>query len=141
MINKVLFSSESDEYETPQYLFDYYNNIYHFNLDVCASRDNHKCNLYYDKNENGLLKTWHGYSVWCNPPYSNIYKWVQKCYFENLMNNVNIVLLIPARTDTKYFHEYIYNKHEIKFIKGRLKFNNMKTAAPFPSMIVIFHSR
>ncbi len=84
-----------------------------------------------------LNKAGGGYRVFCNPPYGReIYKWVEKAYIEN-KNGTFIVMLLPARTDTKWFHEFIYKKHEIRFIKGRLKFNDGKENAPFPSMIVI----
>ena len=76
--------------------------------------------------------------MFCNPPYGReISKWVEKAYLENKNNNTFVVMLLPARTDTKWFHDYIYNKHEIIFIKGRLKFNDGKQPAPFPSMLVI----
>lgn len=78
--------------------------------------------------------------MFCNPPYSKIADWVKKCYTESLKPNTTVVMLIPARTDTKYFHGYIYHRAEIRFIKGRLKFNDGKGSAPFPSMIVIFRS-
>ena len=99
------------------------------------------------KKENGLEKTWKDEVVFCNPPYGReISKWVKKCYLENLLNNTLIVLLIPARPDTLYFHEYIYNKPyvDIIFIKGRLKFeiNGVaQNSAPFPSMLVIFNKK
>lgn len=80
-----------------------------------------------------------GESVFCNPPYGKeMYKWVEKCYFEGRKERTTVVLLIPARTDTKYFHDFIIHRTEIRFIKGRLKFGNSKNAAPFPSMLVIF---
>lgn len=81
-----------------------------------------------------------GYTVFCNPPYGRqIYDWVKKCYQESKKPNTTVVMLIPARTDTKYFHEFIYHQaKEIRFIKGRLKFGSAKNSAPFPSMIVIF---
>ena len=80
-----------------------------------------------------------GESVFCNPPYGKeMYKWVEKCYFEGRKEHTTVVLLIPARTDTKYFHDFIIHRTEIRFIKGRLKFGNSKNAAPFPSMLVIF---
>lgn len=87
-----------------------------------------------------LRKTGGGYVVFCNPPYGRkIYDWVKKCYEESQKPNTTVVLLIPARTDTRYFHEFIYHKaKEIRFIKGRLKFGNSKAGAPFPSMIVVF---
>ena len=81
-----------------------------------------------------------GYIVFCNPPYSNISAWVKKAYYESFKPETVIVLLIPARTDTKYFQEYIYHRAEIRFIKGRLKFGDSKNAAPFPSMVVIFRA-
>ena len=83
-----------------------------------------------------------GERVFCNPPYGReIGKWVQKSFEESKKKNTLVVMLIPARTDTKYFHDYIYGKAEIRFIRGRLKFGNAKTAAPFPSMVVIFRSK
>lgn len=81
-----------------------------------------------------------GANVFCNPPYGKkISAWVQKCYEESRKPNTLVVLLIPARTDTAYFHDYIYHKaREIRFVRGRLKFGNAKQSAPFPSMVVIF---
>lgn len=79
-----------------------------------------------------------GDTVFVNPPYSEISKWVAKCYYEGCKDNTTVVLLIPSRTDTKYFHNYIMHRAEIRFIKGRLKFNDGKGNAPFPSMLVIF---
>lgn len=77
--------------------------------------------------------------MFCNPPYGKeLPLWVKKCYEEHVKYGTTIVMLIPARTDTRYFHEYIYNKSEIRFIRGRLKFNDCKQSAPFPSMLVIF---
>ena len=94
---------------------------------------------YFTKEDDGLTKNWSGERVFCNPPYGReIPYWVKKCYEENKLNNTFIVMLIPARTDTSYFHDYIYNKQEIRFIRGRLKFNDGKNPAPFPSMVVIF---
>lgn len=77
--------------------------------------------------------------MFCNPPYGKeISKWVEKCSNEAKKPNTKVVMLIPARTDTSYFHDFIYNKAEIRFIRGRVKFGNSKQGAPFPSMIVIF---
>lgn len=76
--------------------------------------------------------------MFCNPPYSHIKEWVEKCYREAQADNTLVVLLIPSRTDTKYFHDFILNRAEIRFIKGRLKFGGHSNSAPFPSMIVIF---
>ena len=78
--------------------------------------------------------------MFCNPPYSEIKKWVQKSYFESLRPGTIVVMLIPARTDTTYFHNYIWNRSEVRFIKGRLRYSNSKHNCPFPSMIVIFRA-
>lgn len=139
-MNDVLFSSKSVVWETPQDLFDKLNEEFHFDLDVCALPENAKCERYYTPEDDGLLQPWNGV-CWCNPPYGRtIGKWVQKAY-ETFAGGGTVVMLLPARTDTKWFHEYIYNKAEIRFIKGRLKFGNSKNAAPFPSMIVVFDGK
>lgn len=133
-----MFSSKSDEWSTPQDFYDKLNNEFHFTLDPCATNENHKSEKYYTLSDDGLNQDWRGETVFVNPPYSKIKDWVKKCYEEGLKANTMVVMLIPARTDTKYFHEYIYHQAEIRFIKGRLKFGGCKNAAPFPSMIVIF---
>ena len=137
-MNEVLFSSKSDEWATPQYIFDKLNEEFHFTLDPCASADNHKCEKYYTKEQDGLTKNWGGCNVFCNPPYSKIGDWVEKAYRETRQDNTVVVLLIPARTDTRYFHDFIYQRSEIRFVKGRLKFGDSQNSAPFPSMVVIF---
>lgn len=139
MNTDVMFSSRSDEWETPQAFFDELNREFQFTLDPCADKYNHKCQAYYTKEQNGLMQDWEGERVFCNPPYGReIDKWVKKSFYESRKKNTLVVMLIPARTDTKYFHEFIYGKAEIRFIRGRLKFGKAKNAAPFPSMVVIF---
>lgn len=138
MFNKVFFSKKSDEWETPISLFNELNQEFHFTLDPCANEFNYKCLKYFTINDNGLIQDWSNEIVFCNPPYSNIKVWVKKC-FEEYQKGTTIVLLIPSRTDTKYFHEYIYKFAELRFIKGRLHFNNSKNGAPFPSMLCIFN--
>lgn len=140
-MNNVIFSSASDEWATPQNVYDQLNAEFHFNLDPCATHENHKCNRYFTKEQNGLNQWWGvGTVAFVNPPYSEISAWVKKCYYESLNPKSIVVMLIPARTDTKYFHDYIYNRSEIRFLKGRLKFGDSKNPAPFPSMVVIFRS-
>lgn len=138
MDTEVMFSSKSDEWATPQTFFDEVNKEFNFNLDVCATEENHKCDKYYTMHDDGLSKKWGGHTVWCNPPYSEIDKWVAKAFYETRNDNTTVVLLIPSRTDTRYFHNYIYQRSEIRFVKGRLKFGDGKNSAPFPSMLVIF---
>ncbi len=145
-----MFSSRSDEWETPQDLFDNLDNVFNFTLDPCATNTNYKCNKYYTIKDNGLSKSWAGEMVFVNPPYGNKLKeWVKKCYQES--KHADIVLLMPARTDTRYQHDYIFKYAKaICYIKGRLKFENRLlpswkadgshklSSAPFPSQIVVF---
>lgn len=139
MINQSLFSSANIEWATPQEVFDKLNEEFHFTLDPCALPSNAKCAKFYTPSEDGLAQNWEGESVFCNPPYGRqLEAWVRKCREESWKQKTKVVMLIPARTDTKWFHEHIYNKAEIRFIKGRLKFGGSKNYAPFPSMIVIF---
>lgn len=134
---KAYFTSNSDEWETPQALFDELDEEFHFNLDPCATPSTAKCEKYYTASDNGLTRSWGGYRVFCNPPYSEISNWVEKCYREGIKDNTVVVMLIPSRTDTRYFHNFIYQRAEVRFVRGRVKFGG-KSNAPFPSMIVIF---
>lgn len=140
MNNAVMFSSRTDQWATPQWFFDMLNEEFGFTLDPCADDYNHKCKKYFTKEDNGLLKSWDGEKVFCNPPYGReITSWVEKCFTEVKDGScVLAVMLIPARTDTRWFHKYIYQKAEVRFLKGRLKFGDSKNSAPFPSMVVVF---
>lgn len=138
MNKEVMFSSKSDEWSTPQDVFDLLDQEFNFNLDPCANADNHKCEKWFSKEDDGLSMSWGGYTVFCNPPYSQIARWVEKAFDEGHKDNTTVVLLIPARTDTRYFHNFIYGRSEIRFIRGRLKFGEAVNSAPFPSMVVIF---
>ena len=133
----MLFSSKTDMWETPKWLFDELDNEFHFELDVCATVENAKCLSFYTKEQDGLTLPWTGV-CWCNPPYGKeIGKWVEKAH-RSATEGATVVMLVPSRTDTKWFHEFAYKKAEIRFIKGRLKFGDSKNSAPFPSMILIF---
>lgn len=140
MNTEVMFSSKSELWETPQKFFDELNEQFHFDLDPCATKDNAKCSQFFTPEIDGLKQDWGGHKVFCNPPYGRkLYDWVKKAYDESRKDNTTVVMLIPARTDTRYFHEYIYHKaKEIRFIRGRLKFGGSKNSAPFPSMVVVF---
>lgn len=138
-MNPALFSSATDLWATPQDFFDKLNSEFGFTLDPCATKANAKCGKYYTKEEDGLQQDWGGHVVFCNPPYGReLPKWVEKAYNESKKPGTTVVMLIPARTDTRYFHDYIYHKAEIRFLKGRLKFGDSKNSAPFPSMVVIY---
>lgn len=155
MVDAALFSSDKTIWETPRDLFEELDEEFQFDLDAAASDNNKLCMMYYDEEGDGLVYPWYVpgkiETVWVNPPYGRgiTGKWVKKAY-EEWQKGTTVVMLLPARTDTKWFHSYIYNKPgvEIRFIKGRLKFtlngepirdkNGRPTGAPFPSMIVIF---
>ena len=137
MNTAVMFSSNTDMWATPQDFFDVINKEFNFTVDVCATAENTKCSLFFTPEQDGLKQKWEGI-CYMNPPYGrSIGKWIQKAYNSSKEGAV-VVGLLPARTDTKWFHEYIYNKAEIRFIKGRLKFGGCKNSAPFPSMVVIW---
>jgi phage N-6-adenine-methyltransferase len=132
----VHFSSKSDNWRTPEWLFRALNEEFKFDVDVCASAKNAQLPVFYDKQTNGLKQKWTG-SCWMNQPYGRrIGKWLQKAYVSARRNNAIVVCLIPARTDTRYWHRYCA-KAEVRFLKGRLKFNNAGPA-PFPSAVVVF---
>lgn len=131
---KPLFSSKTDDWETPDALFKALDAEFKFTTDVCATRSNAKCKHFYSPEQNGLAQKWEGV-CWCNPPYGReIKNWVKK----GSKADCTVVMLLPARTDTSWFHDYILDRAEIRFIRGRIKFSNSNNGAPFPSMIVIF---
>ena len=126
MITKGMLTSNKDDWETPQDLFDKLNSFYGFTLDACASPQNAKCKKYYTKEQNSLVQDWNNDRVWCNPPYGKeIAKFVRKAALSSSL----VVMLLPARTDTKYFHEYIYNKQTIYFLKGSLRTHEAEASA------------
>ena len=134
-----MFSSRTDEWGTPSVIFSQLDAEFHFDLDPCSTHENAKCKDHYTIEDDGLTKNWGGRRVFCNPPYSKAKEWVAKCYEESLKPDTLVVMLIPARTDTSYFHDYIYHRgREIRFLRGRLHYNDSKQGAPFPSMVVVF---
>lgn len=137
MLTSGLTSSNTDEWATPQDLFDKLDATFHFTLDPCATPENTKCAKFYTKGQDGLKQDWGGAVIWCNPPYGReIGKWIQKCAEHRGV----AVMLIPARTDTRWWHSYIDKNPDahVYFLKGRLKFGDGKNPAPFPSAIVVY---
>ena len=131
----VHFSSATDLWATPQDFFDKLDAEFGFDWDVCATHDNAKCRQYFTKIQNGLRQPWTGI-CWMNPPYGReIGKWMQKAY-ESSLQGATVVCLVPARTDTAWWHDYAA-KGEVRFIRGRLKFGDAKNSAPFPSAVVV----
>ncbi len=132
-----MFTSRTEEWETPQYVFNALNDEFHFELDVCATFENRKCGVYFNKDDNGLTMEWAG-TCWMNPPYGKqIYAWMQKAYEES-QRGATVVCLVHARTDTRWWHDWAMKASEIRFVRGRLRFGDGKQGAPFPSCIVIF---
>lgn len=139
MNTDLMFSSATDLWSTPQDFFDKLNAEFNFELDVCATHENHKCEHYFVESDDGLAQAWKG-TCWMNPPYGReIGKWVKKAYQESHLG-CKVVCLLPARTDTAWWHDYCV-KGEIRFIRGRLKFGGQKNSAPFPSAVVIFEAQ
>ena len=133
--------SDRTDWETPRELFDRLNAFWHFDLDAAASDTNHLCVDYYTKETDGLAHSWAGRRVWCNPPYGKqIADWTRKAYEETRDGQTLVIMLIPARTDTRWYHDYIQDHAaEVKFIRGRLKYTLggvAQNSAPFPSMLV-----
>lgn len=133
------FMSEKQDWATPQAFFDYWNETYQFTLDAAASHDNAKCDRYFTEDDDALTKDWDGV-VWCNPPYGHgIGKWVRKGYEES-QKGATVVMLIPARTETQWWHSYVMKADHIVLIRGRMRFGDSTINAPFPSCVVIFNS-
>ena len=141
----VHFSSKSDEWATPDYLYNRLHAEFNSDLDPCATHETRKCARHFSPIEDGLSRDWGSSTVFCNPPYSALRAWIQKAHSASV-KGATVVMLIPARTDTKAFHKYIWDekKHcprpwvEVRFLQGRLKFKSAANSAPFPSMIVVF---
>jgi len=137
---QTMFSSKTGNWATPQEFFDKLSwRFGPFDLDPCASPHNTKCSNFFTEAENGLTKDWGESTVFVNPPYGRgIDKWIEKAYNEAKKLDTKVVMLIPARTDTKYWHKYVMKASEIYFVKGRLKFGDSENCAPFPSAVVVF---
>lgn len=142
-VNQGMFTSRTDEWSTPPEFFAAMDEEFGFTLDVCASAENAKCRRYFSREDDGLSRNWHG-TAWMNPPYGRgISKWVEKAW-RSAGLGATVVCLIPARTDTAYWHDYVMQATEIRFIRGRLHFADGQSPesiahnAPFPSCVVVF---
>ena len=142
--DKVEKSLASTVWETPPEVFDPINREFKFTLDVCADRNNTKCELFYDEQTNGLIQDWSDNVCWCNPPYGNdVRKWVKKAIIES-EKGVTTVLLIPCKTNTNWWHDLVIPKAEVRFLRGRVKFIKdsiqTKQALPWPLAFVIYRA-
>lgn len=136
---KPMISSKTNEWSTPQSLFDMLHEEFLFSLDPCATHENHKCDKYFTLEDDGLSKSWVGHNVFMNPPYGgHTGKWLMKAV-DSARDGATVVCLIVSSTDRSYWHEIIYPfSNEIRFMRGRVKFGDSKSTAPFASAIVIF---
>ena len=143
-IPSVHFSSATNEWETPDEFFEELDKRFKFTLDPCCTHKSAKCKKHFTLSENGLNQDWSRDVVFMNPPYGReIGKWVRKAYEES-KKGATVVCLIPARTDTSYWHDYIFGKAKIEFLRGRIKFQNgnqQPNSAPFPSAVVIYEPK
>ena len=156
-LSRIHFSSKKDEWETPQGFFDALNKEFNFTLDAAATRSNAKCNRFLcagslDLDWASIAKCQtdgHTGAVWLNPPYGRqIGRWLAKAQ-TTAKQGTTVVCLLPARTDTKWWHEYVWDgrRHrpykgvEVRLIQGRLKFGGNKDPAPFPSVVVVFRGQ
>ena len=135
----VHYSSKTNEWSTPQDFFDELDKEFNFTLDPCSTSENAKCAKYFTVEDDGLKQDWSNDVVFMNPPYGRgIKHWIKKAYEEH-MKGATVVCLIPSRTDTTYWHDYIFGKaSDIRFLRGRLKFGDSKNSAPFPSAVIIY---
>lgn len=141
MITDGMMSSLTPEWATPQDFFDALNDEFGFTLDVCATPENAKCERYFTKEDDGLSQSWVGEVCYMNPPYGRqIHKWMAKARYEAEFNGATVVCLVPARTDTRWWHDHAMTvwPQGIRLIKGRLKFGESKQGAPFPSAVIVF---
>jgi site-specific DNA-methyltransferase (adenine-specific) len=136
-MNEVHFSSATPEWATPQWLFDALDAEFQFTLDPFATAENAKCKRFYTREDNGLLKSWAGETVFMNPPYGEeIGQCMAKAHGAAMHDGATCVCLVPARTDTAWWHNYAM-KHEVRLLRGRLKFGDAIADAPFPSAIIV----
>jgi phage N-6-adenine-methyltransferase len=140
MNRELHFSTGNDEWETPAKLFHHLDSEFHFTLDPCATSENAKVKKYFTKEQNGLYRSWCGEKVFMNPPYSRLAQWMAKAFSAARDDGATVVCLVPSRTDVRWWHRYAM-KGEMRFIQGRLQFNNHKNSAPFPSSIVVFRPK
>jgi len=137
-MNRILYSSATDEWATPRSFFAKLHRRYKFTLDPCATSDNACCPLYFTKADDGLKQDWGTYRIFCNPPYGRtLGAWARKS-FEASQRGALVVLLVPARTDTAWFHDWVWGKAKVEFIRRRVRFGNAEASAPFPSMLAVY---
>ena len=139
-LQEAMVSSKSNEWETPQSLFNELDREFHFTLDPCATKENAKCGKFYTKQDDGLKQLWANERVFMNPPYGgNTGRWIEKAWYES-GNGAIVVCLIVSATDRSYWHDYIFPfASEIRWLRGRVTFGDAQSSAPFASAILVFN--
>lgn len=138
LITEGMFTSRTDEWSTPQAFFDRLNWEFNFELDPCATPENAKCRRYYTKADDGLSQPWAPWRTFVNPPFGRtLGLWVEKACRESQRGAI-VVALLPARTDTRWFHNWCWQASGIRLVKGRLKYGGAENSAPFPTMVVVW---
>ncbi|MGR2662447.1 DNA N-6-adenine-methyltransferase [Chromobacterium haemolyticum] len=136
--DSVHFSTGDYEWPTPQALFDQLNAEFGFTIDVCATAKNAKCTKFYTQVDDGLAQNWAGEVVWMNPPFGHEIKlWMAKAYRSSL-DGALVVCLVPARTDTRWWHRVVMKASEVRVLDKRLRFDGGNHKAPFPAVVVVF---
>lgn len=139
---RMLFTSDSDEWATPQVLVNWLNQTFTFTLDAASTHENAKCERHFTIEDDGLSQSWAGERVWLNPPYSQISPWMKKAYESARDDRSTVVCLVAARTDTRWWQDWVKGKaNEVEFLAGRVTFSRPgkdANTAPFPSAIVIY---
>ena len=137
-LNQGMMTSNSDEWTTPSALFRALDRRFGFELDPAATKENALCPMFFTEAENGLVKSWKPWRTFVNPPYSHVADWMWKCSSESEKGCPLICALIPARTDTRWWHDFVKTADLIHFLKGRLKFGDGAGSAPFPSALAFW---
>jgi len=132
--------TQKDKWETPGHIYNKLNQEFNFTLDPCCEPNTAKCAKYYTMEDDGLSKSWEGETVFVNPPYSagNIDRWTRKCYEESLKPNTIVVALIPVSTSAKWWHSYVLNKGQLRYVERRIQFEGAAQSAPFSNVIIVY---
>jgi phage N-6-adenine-methyltransferase len=134
---RVFWRHGSDLWSTPQEFYDRLHAEFGFGLDACAIAENAKCDRYFSPEQDGLVQDWGQANVWCNPPYSQVARWIAKAY-EASKAGATVVALVYASVDTRWWQDFVAPYAEVRFPSGRLKFGGSARGAPRPSAVVIF---
>ncbi len=139
-VKTIICSRGRQTWETPQEVFDYFDNIFNFDIDVCASNQNKLCHEYFSEDDDSLCQDWNGKTCWCNPPFGKAKQFVEKACYETACG-ATVVMIIPANLNTNYWHDYLIDNPRVEtyFPRGGIKFGGAKQPCPIPVAIVVWH--